>query len=64
MAIKVTGNQSNLESFRRFFSDIQDAIIEIAENGLTVNVENEVGNARFIKYVAEKFGCSARQELA
>lgn len=64
MTIKVTGNQSNLEAFARFFSDIQDAEVKATDGGLTVGVENETGNARFIKYVAEKFGCSAKQELA
>lgn len=51
----------NLDAFTRFFDRIEDTQIKRTGNCLTVTVSAEAGNARFIKYVAEKYGCNAKQ---
>ena len=58
--IKVKGTKEGLETFRSYFESpprIKAVIIKDTDDGFVVTVRSR--DAEFIKYAAEKFGCTA-----
>lgn len=63
MRLKVYGPDANLAACKRFFSDIEDAKIEDADNGFVITVPRVNGNGTFVKYAADRYGCSTKHIL-